>query len=210
MLHCSNFNTNMNKLFCSFIIFLFLFFFSIDNYAQEQRFKAGVLIGVNAAQINGDQTAGFNKLGIVGGLRGVAILKDKMELSVEMLFSQRGSQTELIPDQFVVQRVIHLNYIEVPVLFNYMDWFIEEDVYYKMHFHGGLSYGRLLNASTKEVSINVDNLAQNDFSWVLGATFYPRKKIGLTIRYNRSINKLLTEGGDLIGYFLNFHAVYMF
>ena len=42
--------------------------------AQSQRFKAGINIGLTAAQINGDESAEFNKLGLTAGVRAYTCL----------------------------------------------------------------------------------------------------------------------------------------
>lgn len=186
--------------------------------AQEQRFKAGLVLGVNAAQINGDFSAGFNKLGLQGGLRGITIFTEKTHVALELLYSQRGSQTELVPDNSVEQRKIHLDYVEVPVIFIYKDWLDEEKGFYKIEFNGGLSYSRLLNVKIEDVDFDPfgDLFNKNDFAFVLGAGFNLSEKWSLAFRYNRSMNLLFNPEKNninskaLLGFFLNFRAQYTF
>ncbi len=204
------------------LAFLLTFFAINALIAQENRFGAGVVVGVNASQITGDKTGGYNKIGIQAGLRGVAFISEKFDLSTELLFSQRGSRSEKNNPRFAFGAgVIQLNYIEVPVLANYKDWLDPEGEYYKINFLAGLSYGRLISASTNRESSHTgeeDNFAKNDISFMAGVTFYATKNIGITGRFTRSINLLYDnrdEGNQsgfnsLRGYLITLQGVYMF
>lgn len=195
------------------ILLFIILCFSISAYSQT--FKAGAIIGLNASQILGDDSAGFNKLGVVGGLRGVVILTDKMEASLELLYSQRGSFQQATinnPDEIR----INTDYIDVPVIFNYLDWKGED--YYRLHFHAGFSYGRLINATIQNEKVDpiLEEFSENNFSWLGGFTYYVNRHLGLTARYTRSINLLFDNSKSSInsrsylGFFLTFQGVYMF
>ena len=183
---------------------------------QAQTFKAGAIIGLNAAQIRGDASAGFNKLGIMGGLRVAVEVSEKVDLSLEMLYSQRGSFQQVTnnnPEEFRITT----DYIDVPVAFNYRDWLVEEG-YYRIHFHAGLSYGRLINSGTDDINLNavVENFNENDISWLAGTSYYFNENLALTARYTRSVNLLFegpgtgTNSNSFLGFFLTFHVLYMF
>ncbi len=186
--------------------------------AVERRFKGGIVGGFNLSQIEGDEAAGYNKIGLQGGVRVAIILKEKMDLGVELLFSQRGSAARNV-NQGTFPFKLTLNYIEVPVLFNYMDWQVENEDYYRLHFHTGLSYGRLISSSS-DVNQFIqlgDFFRDNDVSWVAGATYYVNKNIGVTVRYTRSLYPFFIadetttpNANSLIGYQINFQTIYMF
>ena len=184
----------------------------------QQRFKAGIVLGITAAQINGDDSAEFNKLGLTGGLRAVTILSEKSDILIELLYSQRGSQTALSSNAVAFQRVIHLDYIEVPILFNYKDWLAGDKDYYKLHFHGGLSYGRLFNSRFEDSPLEeaAPFFRENDFSWAAGVTYFINKNVGFSARYTRSINLLFKSDStnpnvnSLLSYFLSFSGNYIF
>lgn len=185
------------------LLLLSLFFslyFSIDSQAQDQRFKAGVIIGLNMAQIDGDNSNGYIKPGITGGLRGVAIITDKIELSIELLFDQRGSRSQSSFDPIFFPFKITNNYVAVPVVFNYQDWLDESEEFYKLHFHAGFAYGRLLNSIIDDEDPNssfvqVSNFFnKDDISLLVGATFYINAHIGVTGRWSRSITPLYKNG----------------
>ena len=161
-----------------------------------RRFKAGIIAGVTASQIDGDNSAGYNKLGLQTGLRAIARLKVRTEASVEFLFSQRGSQSELIKDEFNYFFSLTTNYLEVPVQWHYKDWLVEGDGdepdYYRVSFNGGLSYARLLGTKVNDdlSAIRViapDYLKKNDVSFMLGANFFANRHLCFTVRYVRSI-----------------------
>ncbi|MFN0035174.1 MAG: porin family protein [Saprospiraceae bacterium] len=178
------------------LLLLLLAFFPILLLAQP-RFRAGAVLGLTASQIDGDNSAGYNKLGFQAGLRVIARLKERTEASMEILFSQRGCQNELIPRDYTPNPfALTLNYIEVPLQWHFKDWLIEyEDAslsYYKVSFNAGLSYARLFSTKVDEEfeflnAVVPDYLKKDDLSIVLGANFFANRHLGFTVRWNRSL-----------------------
>lgn len=104
---------------------------------RAQRIHAFVTSGVNLSQIEGDELKGFRKLGYVGGIGALAAVSANYQwgLSVEMLFSQRGSyNTTLNP----YACDIALNYVDIPLLVHY------QDIRGGMLVGVGITYGRLV------------------------------------------------------------------
>jgi len=205
--------------FIIFFVLTLLFTFttlSAQN-AVERRFKGGIVGGFNIAQIEGDDAAGYNKIGLQAGLRVAIVLKEKMDLGIEMLFSQRGSAARNM-NQGSFPFKLTLNYVEVPVLFNYMDWKAEDEDYYRLHFHGGFSYGRLIGYSSdfNDFTVIGDFFRDNDVSWIAGATYYVSENLGFSARYTRSIYPFFVpdenspNASPLIGYQITFQTLYMF
>jgi hypothetical protein len=209
-----------------FRIFLFAFLFSLLTTGAanaQQRFGAGLVAGVNAAQIQGDDSAGYNKLGFRAGVRGIARLSEKADFGLDLLYSQRGSASELVPNNAFLRYVIHLDYIEVPVWFTYKDWLSPEG-YYRLQGFAGLSYGRLFGTRVEETILEdeQDFFAKNDLSINLGAGFRVSQRFALEVHYIRSVlplynnRKHLNNAGlprykySLWGYFLTFQGVYEF
>lgn len=180
---------------------LFFIFWSIvlpfTAVAQRQpaRFGAGVILGLTASQINGDLSAGYNKLGLQAGIRGIARLRERTEASVEILFAQRGAQSTLIKDRAdPFGFSLTLNYIEVPVQFHYKDWFIDDDEnsFWRVSVNAGLSYARFMGYRTGKDGSAVyvvvpDYLKKNDISFLAGISFFANRHLGFTVRYVRSI-----------------------
>lgn len=177
-------------------LLLFLAFFPLLLLAQP-RFRAGAVLGLTASQIDGDLSAGYNKLGFQAGLRAIARLKGRTEASMEILFSQRGCQNELIPSDYDPNPfALTVNYIEVPIQWHYKDWLIEYDEekfnYYKVSFNAGLSYGRLFTTKVDDEfdwlsGIAPEYLKKDDLSIVLGANFFATRHLGFTVRWMRSL-----------------------
>ena len=204
---------------------LLLAFFPLLLAAQP-RFKAGAVLGLTASQIDGDLSAGYNKLGFQSGLRVIARLKGRQEASMEILYSQRGCQNELIPSDYDPNPfALTLNYVEVPVQWHFKDWLIEYDDakfnYYKVSFNAGLSYARLINSKVDDDfnwlnGVAPDYLTKNDLSLVLGVNFFANRHLGFTARWNRSMVLLYDPrnsprgGKSWNGHCLYFQTVYLF
>ncbi|WBM75502.1 outer membrane beta-barrel protein [Saprospira grandis] len=179
------------------LCFLILWMGTLPLLAQssdyQNRFSASIIAGVNMAQIDGDDAAGYTKPGLNLGARGTARLAPIWDLGVEILFSQQGSQSPSLqgaPRNFY----LHLNNIEVPVLILLKDWEIStedgKDSYHRMQFGAGLSYNRILNAT---VAINgqddpavIDNFRKDYVMIVADLTFYFTKNWGLNVRWQRA------------------------
>ncbi len=202
--------------FCKYIVWsTCLILLATATADAQQRFKAGVLFGLNASQIYGDDIGGYNKLGLQGGLRGITVLDEKKEVAVELLYSQRGSYQKDSP--FGGPLKIGLQYVEIPVVFTYKDWLDEETGFYKIQASGGLSFGRLLKASAEGSKFDdiTDEFQRNDISVTIGAEYFTRENFAFGLRWSRSLNRLYNNKKDpgrnsLVGYFLSFRSLYVF
>lgn len=205
------------------VILSLCFIFPLWLTAQDaipQRFKAGITAGFNASQINGDASAGFNKLGLVAGLRAATIINEKIDISIELLFSQRGSRSELFNSTNTnIPFKINLNYIEVPLIFNIGDWLSDDEQYYRLNFHAGFSYGNLFSTKIEDDNTNLLQVGEffkkTDISWLAGFTYFINKNVGVTVRYSRSITPLYKAQTSfpfqsaMIGHFFSVRALYM-
>lgn len=197
---------------------------SCQVVAQQSIFGLHAVLGVNASQIAGDQLAGFDKIGLHGGLRGTAELSEKVGLSVELLYSERGSRPDIFNDVADPEIDISLRYLEMPVYLTYADWYDEAQGYHKAYAAGGFSYSRLIEASTFDhFNIGDENLdvlakefSSNDISWLLGFGFRLTNHFGISMRYSRSITWLLNaekkelNTNSLRPFFLTFRGEYIF
>ncbi|MDX2134036.1 MAG: porin family protein [Saprospiraceae bacterium] len=178
-----------------YITCTFCFGLSAASLAQ-QRFTGGLVVGLTASQIDGDESAGYNKLGLMGGGRAGILLSERWESSLELLFVQRGAQNELVqnnPDQAYYSAT--LNYIEVPIQIHFKDWLAEDadnNAFYRMYFNAGFSYARLMGTTVEDdlsaiSTVVPDYLNKNDFSILLGATFFANRHLGFNFRWVRSL-----------------------
>jgi len=127
----------------AFSLLLFVLAMSVQMQAQ-QKFKGAIVGGINLSQIDGDELAGFNKIGLTGGFKLNYPVATKTDLSVEMLYSGRGSNSVLgFGGNGSVN--VALQYLEAPILVRFKDWYIEDSDYHKASAHAGLSVGYLFD-----------------------------------------------------------------
>ncbi len=195
------------------LIFIIVYvFFSLSLVAQKEEdksslFKGGIVAGFNAAQLDGDQFRGYSKLGLHAGIKVKYRIKEKMALHMEMLYSMRGSSEKLKKSSNGnVQTRIKLDYVEIPLLFSYKEW--------KIDFHSGVSFGRLIRSSTNDFSsFTSESFRKNEISIILGATYLFNEHFGGTLRFARSVTNALkndVNADALLGHLLTFRVEYYF
>ena len=218
------------------LFLLLILCFAGNLYSQRRKkrdniFSAGVVVGLNLSQIDGDHHRGYNKNGIQGGLRATAKLSDGIDLSFELLYNKVGAK----PNQRSSTGRngmggkdvwFDLDYMEVPFLIQFKTR--ENDSGHRtIHVHTGVSFARQMGAkvteqiSTSEEDINFTSFKEefnkNELRWLVGSTFYFSKKFGITIRHSFSLSNLYTSKDierdglkHLKVYFLSLQAVYNF
>ena len=202
-----DFNINV---FIKKILFTSLAVFTIVLHdADAQRFKASAVLGLNLAQIDGDELAGFSKLGVTGGFKLAYPLEDNIDLNFEMLYSQRGS-TSGFGFGGSGGNFIDLKYIELPIYLNIKDWFVEDEDYHKVKAHAGLSYAFLfdVNSTNGLISNDIDNYRRHNLGFLLGIDYAFNSKFGISLRYTRAFNSLYVVRA--ISYFLTVRTEYSF
>ncbi len=179
---------------------------------QAQRFKTAVVAGLNMAQIDGDDLAGYRQPGINAGLRTSAQLSDKWQLGLELLFSQQGSDRG--PDDPFLTNYdrIRFNMVEVPAMIQFSEW--------KIQLAAGLSYSRLINYRIRDlggsnIASNFD-IDRNNVSVLLGGTYFPSEKWGLDVRWTRAMFPLQVysslsgaETDQFLSYFVSFRLLFL-
>ncbi len=115
-------------------------------YLEEPKlFTGGLVAGVNLCQVDGDKYAGYFKSGVNAGAVLYARLNEKLSLSMELLFVQKGARSNFRQSSSskiytIVSQNINLNYAEIPVLIHLHDK-------RKSHVGLGLSYAQLISAN---------------------------------------------------------------
>jgi hypothetical protein len=206
------------------VTLLTLLLIAVFGTLQAQTFSAGLVGGLNASQIDGDELAGFDRLGLTGGIKATMSLSKRWDANIEFLFSERGSQPDLFNPQYDPDIEIALKYAELPVYISIGDWWQEEGEYYKVTAYAGLSYARLItarsfdyfNAAEEKVDLLIPYFNENDISWLLGASIRTSPRWGFAGRYTRGITPLLSpqkhnlNTNKLSSYFLTFRIEYYF
>ena len=153
----------------------------IHSESQAQTFKAGLIVGLNASQINGDDVGGYSNPGLRTGIRASIMLRDKVQIDTDMLFSQRGSRpsaSEFEASNGLLNWKFGMDYIEVPVTIRFSDWYVDD--YYKVYAKAGLVYGRFFRSKNSPGSPfrTLDEYIRvNDVAFTLGIGLHPRKNI---------------------------------
>jgi len=187
------------------VILLFAFLIPITLNAQKrrfnpkQRFHAGVIVGLNLSQIDGDDYSGYDKIGAMGGLQGIALLNRRTKLVAELLYSEKGSRVENeLRFQSRKNRVLGVNYAEVPILIRFA--LFPEEANIQMEIETGFSFSRLIQSKIEEDVEGVkysyteleDQFRRSDLNYILGGhvEFFPNFNLG--VRTNISLNKFYT------------------
>jgi len=172
---------------------LFILSFNI----QAQTFGGGVLAGLSASQLDGDQWGGYNKAGLSFGIYTNAKLNKYIDAQLELKYIQKGSRSdEKDQSAFYVSK---LNYIEMPLFLKY-------------HFLGkfnaniGLAVGYLQKATEDKDKIGDEPadpaFNEFEFSGLAGIEYQFSEKFYFNVRFNYSILPVRDHPGDQT-YYLN-------
>ncbi|MBC8173012.1 MAG: PorT family protein [Chitinophagales bacterium] len=178
----------------TFLFFLYTSFSlcaQIQHGSDDDKFRlidAGLILGANFSQVDGDNLDGFNKLGLnTGGIAHINF-NPNWSLSFEILFSQKGSRTRPDPDLINTYKLV-LNYADVPVAINYKDR-------NRMIFSAGLAYGRLFSFAEylngNETNFPNDPFKNDELSFHVGGTILvgELKHFGVNFRYQQSLTTI--------------------
>lgn len=135
-------------------ILLLCMLFLLPVLAQAQLFKGGLVGGISFAQIEGDDVAGYNKLGLNAGAIVAVDLNENLEISMEILYAQKGSASGFGGRQQFIDdfRIIH-DYVEVPFVLNFKDK-------NGMNFGVGLSPSRHIRSRYIEGGVDVSEVLE--------------------------------------------------
>jgi Outer membrane protein beta-barrel domain len=172
--------------------------------ATGQRFKAAAILGFNASQIDGDDLAGFNKLGFNVGGKAYGFFNERFSASFELLFAQKGSKSNQRETILVHDLSLTLNYAEIPLLFNYHD---KNGAIFGL----GFGYSRFLNYKRIESGVNTTNennpVKMADWSFIADFTFVIKEHYGINGRYQYSMVPIAQWPGSNLRNFNVFNSV---
>ena len=188
-------NGPMAKRLIFFIVVIAAGGFSVQaqNYyiEDDKTFYAGLITGANFTQVDGDNFAGYSKVGInVGGIV-YSQLDQLFAVSMEVLYVQKGARSKepfvIGPGKAITDYGITLNYAEVPIMLNYFDK-------RKSHFGGGLSYSRLGTSKEHYTTVpaqvvNTDDFPfkKSDYNLLLSGNLHCWKGLFLNLRFQYSL-----------------------
>jgi hypothetical protein len=182
----------MKKLIQPSIILLLLTL--VSNFGYSQIFKGEVIGGFNKSQVDGDEAYGYKKYGLLGGVGVVAPIYKNWSLSLETLYSQKGSKLKpQIDDSLDGSYKLILNYAEVPFMIQYTD----RDI---VSAGLGVSWNRLVHIEEFRNGYIVDSVSLfskvfDRDDWMAFGDIKVRlyKNLILNARYSYSLNKIATR-----------------
>lgn len=184
---------------------LLIFTVLVGSYAlhsQESKFSIKPSLGITACQVHGDNYAGYNKVGLVGGLYVNAMMGKTVSSELGLIFIQKGSRHNQNPEKNDLKYYyLNLNYLEVPVLIRYSP--------NKFFFTIGLSYAYLINyyeASESGNQTGIYPFKKDEYSFNAGIGMNLGKKLAFEVRTNNSFITIRPFGGNFSPYYNNFVA----
>ncbi len=183
---------HMKKQLNRLVFILILIFISLPGFSQI--FKGEVITGFNLSQVDGDFAYRFKKLGFVGGVGVVAPIYKNWSLSLETLYSQKGSkQKAQFEDSLDGSYKLILNYAEVPLMIQYTD----RDI---VSAGVGVSWNRLFYVEEWRNGYRVDSVTpksgifdRDDFIAFGDVRVRVYKNLILNARYSYSMDKIATR-----------------
>ncbi len=93
-------------------------------FDNDKQFYGAAVIGLNASQVDGDGFSGYHRAGLVAGGKVLWLFSKPLGMSLEFLYSQKGSRYVMethnqYAGSYFAGYKMKLNYVEVPVLFQY-------------------------------------------------------------------------------------------
>lgn len=153
--------------------------------STSQTFSGGLSAGFVASQVSGDNSAGFNKLGVFAGPYAYFNIKENLRLQMEILYIQKGSRENPSEDNLYYSYRSRLNYAEVPLMIRYLQ---SE----KLEFELGLAYSFLINSYEEldGIETNERPFHQHNSSFIVGIYYHLNDRWSANFRSNNSLTPI--------------------
>lgn len=166
--------------------------FSYNLRAQE--FRAGLIGGVVATQVDGDRIGGFYKAGFTGGLFVYRDLSKVSRIQGELLYTMKGSRTNSKNTDYTLYQ-ISADYIDISLLYIYK-------VYDWLNFRIGLTPNVLISAKEESQTGlspggNPPAFRRFGISTVAGLSYYFTKSTSITWSYNYSLFSIRSGNSEI-------------
>jgi hypothetical protein len=171
-------------------------YFSLpDKNGQDKFFYAGVVAGINACQIDGDNFTGYHKAGLNAGFISFIKFKPKLLGSIELLYAQKGARNATIYNSPQVGSVpliydAKLNYVEIPITLLYQ-------VQDRMHGGIGFSYSRLFSEeegidaiAPSTINSREPNFEKQDINFLVSMSYQLTGSLFARARYQYSLTSI--------------------
>jgi hypothetical protein len=175
-------------------IALFIFFLMIfTTTLKAQRFNAGIMIGGDVSQVDGDTYSGYTKFGYLGGAYVGLQVSPHSSFQMELEYIQKGSRNDTNATG-ITSYLLRIHYIEVPILYQYTF----KSRYY---FEAGPAMDIYMGSLEMKDGLQVNGVPFRSvcFSGIFGFGAYVTNHLRLNLRANYSLNSLRSQND--IGYY---------
>lgn len=159
----------------------------VPEVLNAQLIKAVLPVGLNFTQVDGDEVAGYNKVGLNTGVGAMIDLdeSENWEIGFEILYNRLGSKSTAIQSRDLLggfDLKLQYDYVSIPILVNYKD-------IGNGYLGAGIMISRLVNAKRFENKIqvpNIESLKSMDYGVFgqLGFVFSPNFRVTLRAGYS--------------------------
>lgn len=215
--------TKVNQFyFIAFLLFLNLCTLrsNAQYYSSSPTFFGGFTAGANFAQVDGDNFAGYKKLGLNAGALVHTAIGENFTISMELLYSQKGSHAgkSQLPKQTISGYLIkdyNINIVSADIPFS-LNYFFKDN---KSIVSAGLGYAHLVYASSfvnGVATIKDYPFKKSDISLNIGASYRLHKRYFLNVRFQNSVLNIrkihdpLTERSEQFNRLLSLRLMYLF
>jgi len=143
---------------------------------------------MNTSQMTGDGFAGFYKFSVVVGAFANTKVNDKWKFQYELIYQGKGSHKPARPDKGDYQSYkARLNYIEVPLLFQF------QMKKFELEFGPGLGFligSKEWDQNGRETTYN--NYRTLELDAMLGLNYYVSDHLFVNIRSHHSVTSVVT------------------
>jgi hypothetical protein len=157
--------------------------------APEGQMSFGIKGGLNVFNINNEDNTGYDsRVGIHFGVLGHVHVYPNIALQPELVYSSQGAR---YTDDFGDTYYYHLDYINIPILFQYMF-----DNGFRLQ--AGPQLGILVNATSilDNSTVDLNDTKSVDVSLSVGASYVvPSTGFGMDVRYNLGLSNINKDNG---------------
>jgi hypothetical protein len=162
-----------------------------ESKVKKSLFRPFVVAGFNAAQVDGDDVAGYTKLGFNGGIGTFIMLPKNFSVGFELIYSQKGAITtkNTRSPQFDYFK-LNIDYLDIPIMISYHD---KERAIFSL----GIIVNNLARVR-EERGFNVG--LYPDFTYkqlalegMANVSFHFSKKFGANLRFAYSLTDIATQ-----------------
>jgi len=165
----------------------------------SQKFEGGLLVGLNASQVDGDTYSGYHKPGVVLGGYVQTNISRTVYAGMELKFAQKGSRNiDSLAIQGQIKYIMRLNYVDLPV---YLGIRTSERISLLI----GVSPGYLIrgieyNDYGKLTEQDQNAFSEFDLQGLLGFRLQLTKRLFVDLRGAYSVLPIRKQKGDPLWY----------